>query len=102
MRKLGKYQRSVSIIGVGCTPWMRILDDPETEGLTENELFGYAALEAMKDAGVEGKDIQFYYHGQAMPIVRVRIIVPSAEHSYDLQKHISVHELSCPAFTGKV
>ncbi len=67
MRELGRYQRSVSIVGVGCTPWMRILDDPETEGLTENELFGYAALEAMKDAGVEGKDIGFYYHGQAMP-----------------------------------
>lgn len=68
MVKLGKYQRSVSIIGVGCTPWMRILDDPETVGLTENELFGYAALEAMKDAGIEGKDLQFYFHGQAMPI----------------------------------
>ena len=68
MVKLGNYQRSVSIIGVGCTPWMRIMDDPETIGLTENELFGYAAIEAMKDAGIEGKDIQYYFHGQAMPI----------------------------------
>ncbi len=66
--KLGQYQRGVSIIGVGCTRWMRILDDPETEGLTENELFGYAALEAMKDAGVTGKDVQYYFHGGAMPI----------------------------------
>ena len=37
---LGKYQRSVSIIGVGCTPFMYTVDNPETNGLTEGELFG--------------------------------------------------------------
>ena len=35
--KLGKYGRSVSIIGVGATPFMRTYDNPETEGYTENE-----------------------------------------------------------------
>lgn len=65
---VGSYARSVSIVGVGCTPWMRILDDPETVGLTEGELFGYAALEAMEDAGIEGDRVQAYFHGQAMPI----------------------------------
>ena len=34
MQKLGKYQRSVSIIGVGCTPFMYTVDNPETDGLT--------------------------------------------------------------------
>ena len=65
---VGNYSRSVSIVGVGCTPWMKILDDPETVGLTEGELFGYAALEAMEDAGIEGDKVQAYFHGQAMPI----------------------------------
>ena len=46
------YSRSVSIIGVGCTPFMYTVDHEETNGLTEGELFGYAALKAMEDAGV--------------------------------------------------
>ena len=44
MNKLGKYSRSVSIIGVGCTPFMYTVDNEETNGLTEGEMFGYAAL----------------------------------------------------------
>ena len=43
-QKLNKYARSVSIIGVGCTPFMYTVDKEETNGLTEGELFGYAAL----------------------------------------------------------
>ena len=61
------YQRGVSIIGVGCTPFMETLNNPETEGLTEGELFGYAALKAMEDAGVSPKDVEFYFHGEASP-----------------------------------
>ena len=41
--KLKPYSRSVSIIGVGATPFVRILDDPAVDGLTEAELFAYAA-----------------------------------------------------------
>ena len=62
--KLKPFKRSVSIIGVGATPFVRILDDPEVDGLTEGELFGY---EAMKDAGITGKDVDFFVHGQAGP-----------------------------------
>ena len=40
--KLNPYRRSVSIIGVGCTPFMYTVDKEETNGLTEGELFGYA------------------------------------------------------------
>ncbi len=53
--KLNKYARSVSIIGVGCTPFMYTVDNPDTYGLTEGEMFGYAALKAMEDAGVSPK-----------------------------------------------
>ena len=55
--KLKPYSRSVSIIGVGATPFVRILDDPSVNGLCEPELFAYAARDAMKDAGVDGSDV---------------------------------------------
>ena len=54
--KLKPFKRSVSIIGVGATPFVRILDDPSVDGMNEQELFAYAARDAMKDAGVDGSD----------------------------------------------
>lgn len=65
--KLKPFKRSVSIIGVGATPFVRILDDPSVDGMNEQELFAYAARDAMKDAGVDGSDVEFYIHGQAGP-----------------------------------
>ena len=65
--KLKPFGRGVSIIGVGATPFMLTKDDPEMNGITEGELFGYAAIEAMKDAGITAKDVDFYVHGQAGP-----------------------------------
>ena len=38
--KLGRYARSVSIIGIGATPFCDISEDPELKGLTEGEFFG--------------------------------------------------------------
>ena len=63
----GKFQRSVSIIGIGATPFRDITEDPEYQGLTEGELYGSAALEAMEDAGLEPRDVEFFYHGEACP-----------------------------------
>lgn len=63
--KLGKNLRGVSIVGVGSTPFMNTVEDPERKGLTNGELFGYAALDAMKDAGVEPRDVQYFFHGSA-------------------------------------
>ena len=65
--KLKPYTRSVSIIGVGVAPFVRVMDDPDVAGMTEGEFFGYAARDAMKDAGVDGSDIEFFIHGQAGP-----------------------------------
>jgi acetyl-CoA C-acetyltransferase len=78
-KKLGKYNRSVSIVGVGCTPFMYALDNPETAGLTEGEFFGYAALAAAKDAGIETKDVEFYFHGQASPKMGSDYITPNMQ-----------------------
>lgn len=64
---LKPYQRGVSIIGAGATPFALVKDDPELNGLTEGELFGYAAVEAMKDAGIDASEVDFYVHGQAGP-----------------------------------
>lgn len=63
--KLGEYGRSVSIIGVGATPFMRCFENSETQGYTEGELFAWAAIDAMEDAGIDASDIDYYYHGHA-------------------------------------
>ena len=65
--KLKPYARSVSIVGVGVTPFIRAKDDERYNGITEGELFGYAATEAMRDCGITGKDVEFFIHGQAGP-----------------------------------
>jgi acetyl-CoA C-acetyltransferase len=77
--KLNKYSRSVSIIGVGCTPFMYTVDNPETNGLTEGEMFGYAALKAMEDAGVTPKDVDFYFHGEASPLNGSNYLTPNIQ-----------------------
>ena len=79
MVKLGKYARSVSIIGVGCTPFMYTVDNPETNGLTEGELFGYAALQAMEDAGVNPQDVDYYFHGEASPLNGSNYLTPNIQ-----------------------
>ena len=65
--KLNKYSRSVSIVGIGATPFMDVAASPDTKGLTEGELFGAAAISAMEDAGLEPRDIDFFFHGSANP-----------------------------------
>lgn len=67
IKPLKPYSRSVSIIGVGATPFMLTKDNPETDGLGDGEMFGHAAIQAMKDAGISAKDVDFYIHGQAGP-----------------------------------
>ena len=62
---LKPYSRSVSIIGVGAVPFMFAMDDKKTRGLTQGELFGYSAIEAMKDAGITAKDVDLFIHGSA-------------------------------------
>jgi len=79
MIKLGKYARSVSIIGVGCTPFMYTVDNPETNGLTEGEMFGYAALSAMEDAGVNPQDVDYYFHGEASPLNGSNYLTPNVQ-----------------------
>ena len=79
MGKIGKLNRSVSIIGVGCTPFMYTVDNEETNGLTEGELFGYAALKAMEDAGVSPQDVDFYFHGQASPLNGSNYLTPNIQ-----------------------
>lgn len=67
VNSLKPYSRGVSIIGIGATKFMLSKDDPETKGLSEGELFGYASIEAMKDANITAKNVDFFVHGQAGP-----------------------------------
>lgn len=77
--KLGPYQRSVSIIGVGCTPFKPTKDVPELAGVTQQDMFSYACLSAMEDANVQPHDVQFFYHGCASPYTIGDAITPNME-----------------------
>ncbi len=61
-----KFQRSVSIIGVGCTPFGDVLETPELQGMTERELASWAAIDAMRDAGISSKDVDAFYIGHCL------------------------------------
>lgn len=77
--KLGKTLRSVSIVGIGATPFIDTITDEKYKGLTNGELFGHAALDAMKDAGVEPRDVQFFYHGSANPYILFKAVSPNLQ-----------------------
>ena len=63
----GHLGRSVSIIGVGCSPIGDLLATPELDGFGEHELFTLAAMEAMENGNIEAKDIDAYYLGWVAP-----------------------------------
>ena len=65
-KMIGELKRNVSIIGVGCTPFGDVLKTPEIKGMTMRELYSWACLEAMEDAGIEAKDIDAFFIGQCM------------------------------------
>lgn len=71
--------RSVSIVGVGCTPFTNFEDHPETQGIGEGEAFGYAALEAMEDAGLQPRDIDYFFHGAANPFMIGAALTPNMQ-----------------------
>ena len=77
MGKLGQYSRSVSIVGVGCTRFSNNLAEPDRRYLGEGEMFGYAALAAMEDAGLEPRDVDYFYHGAANPFQHSDCINPA-------------------------
>ncbi len=77
--KLGRQARSVSIVGVGCTPFANFEDHPQTKGMSEGDAFGYAALEAIRDAGLEPRDIQYFYHGAANPFMIGDSLTPNMQ-----------------------
>lgn len=77
--RLGKQARSVSIVGVGCTPFKNFEDHPETKGMSEGDTFGYAAIEAIQDAGLEPRDIQYFYHGAANPFMIGDSLTPNMQ-----------------------
>lgn len=97
-----KFGRSVSIIGIGTTPFMETVRNPETNGLTEGELFGYAALKAMEDAGVSPKDIEFYFHGCANPLGNSNYLTPNMQVSewFGMRGKASMHhsEACCTGY----
>ena len=102
--KIGPYGRSVSIIGVGCTPFMKTLENEETKGLTENELYAYAAKEAMEDAGINPREVQFYYHGEVCTGAGSDYITPAMQVAdwFGMRGRPSLHhnEACCTGYAG--
>ena len=102
--KIGRYSRSVSIFGVGATPFMDINDDPEHEGLTEGEVFGCAAISAMEDAGIEPRDVQYFYHCSANPAFFNNCVTPNMQVAewMGMRGRGSVHhsEACCSGYVG--
>ena len=98
MARSHKLTRSVSIIGVGSTPYGNILTDSRLKGLTEQELFSWAALNAMEDAGIEGKDIEALFHGQNGNIAFSRTMSPAVSYQDWVGMHGATgihHEEAC-------
>lgn len=102
--KLGKYSRGVSIIGIGATPFCNIDEDPELKGLTEGEFFGHAALMAMADAGLEPRDVDYFYHGSANPKFFNFAATPNMQVAewFGMRGKGSVHhsEACCSGYVG--
>ena len=102
--KLGKLSRSVSIIGIGATPFMNINDDPDLLGLTEGDCFGYAALSAMEDAGLEPRDVDYFYHGSANPKMFNNAVTPNMQVAewFGMRGRGSVHhsEACCTGYVA--
>ena len=63
----GRLGRSVSIVGVGCTPCGNVMTDEPIKHAVEGELLAAASIEAMEDAGFEFKDVDAYLVGQLGP-----------------------------------
>lgn len=62
--KHGPFARSVSIVGVGCTPIGNVAVHPEIKDMTERELFSWACQEALDDAGITAHEIDCLYVGE--------------------------------------
>ena len=45
--KVSKLWRSVSIVGVGCTPFGYVMETPELKDMTERELAAWSVMEAL-------------------------------------------------------
>jgi acetyl-CoA C-acetyltransferase len=62
----GNLQKRVAIIGVGCTKFGSVLSTPEIKDKSFHDLICDAAFEAMDDAGIDGKDIDFFNIGSML------------------------------------
>ena len=58
-----KLRESVSILGVGCTRFGNLLETPELQGLTLQEMGARAAQEALADARLEATDVDAVFVG---------------------------------------
>lgn len=93
-----KLARSVSIIGVGCTPFGSTSLTPAIKDLTEQELFSWAAINAMEDAGIEAKELEALFHGQVGNVAYSQTLTPAVTYQDWVGMHGAAaihHEEAC-------
>jgi len=61
-----KLSERVAISGVGCTRFGDLLETPEIQGMSLQDLTAVAVREALEDAGLTGQDVDAVYAGNAM------------------------------------
>lgn len=56
----------IAISGVGCTRFGDLIETPELQGLSLQQLAAHAGREALEDAGLSGQDVDAVFVGNAM------------------------------------
>lgn len=64
---MGKLNSPVYLLGAGCTRFGNLLETPEIEGLSVQELAAMAAREALEDAKTDPSEIDAFIIGNHMP-----------------------------------
>lgn len=63
----GRLARKVSVIGAAYTPLGDVRTTPGIKDFSERELVAMACIDAMKNGGIEAKDIDAFYVGMSGP-----------------------------------
>ena len=70
----------------------------------QSELFGYAAIEAMQDAGVTPKDVEYYFHGAATSAFASDYVTPNMQVAnwFGMKGRASTHhsEACCTGYVA--
>lgn len=98
---IGHVLRGVSIIGASYTTIGDVRSTPAIKDFSEHQLYAQASIEAMKDAGIEAKDLDAFYVGMSSPAYQ-SAMKSAAPHFADwvgmYEKPTLFHDEGCATF----